>query len=383
MPSERAERTTPFSAMDVLERADDRQGVVHMEVGEPDFSLPAAAADAAVAAVRGGDDDYTSSRGTAGLRDAISDYYDETYGVDVPPSRILVTPGSSAGLLLAMLALVDPGDDVVLTDPYYACYPNFVRQAGGNIVTTKLDPRTGFAPDIQGFENAVSRDTAAMLVNSPANPTGAVLSDSELGELAALSRRTDTPIISDEVYHGLTYDGDDHTVLEYTEDAIVLDGVSKRYAMTGYRVGWMVLPPGLVDPINRLAQNLVICAPAPSQAAAEAAIRADHGWLDDVRDQYRQRRDRLVDAADDWGLSMDYTPGGAYYLLLDVSDLPGDAFDVADVFLDAGVAMTPGPDFGSVAEDTLRASYATSTEQIELAIERISGLLEEDPTLAD
>ncbi|GGL55602.1 aspartate aminotransferase [Halocalculus aciditolerans] len=369
--------------MDVLERADDRQGVVHMEVGEPDFSLPAAAADAAVAAVRGGDDDYTSSRGTAGLRDAISDYYDETYGVDVPPSRILVTPGSSAGLLLAMLALVDPGDDVVLTDPYYACYPNFVRQAGGNIVTTKLDPRTGFAPDIQGFENAVSRDTAAMLVNSPANPTGAVLSDSELGELAALSRRTDTPIISDEVYHGLTYDGDDHTVLEYTEDAIVLDGVSKRYAMTGYRVGWMVLPPGLVDPINRLAQNLVICAPAPSQAAAEAAIRADHGWLDDVRDQYRQRRDRLVDAADDWGLSMDYTPGGAYYLLLDVSDLPGDAFDVADVFLDAGVAMTPGPDFGSVAEDTLRASYATSTEQIELAIERISGLLEEDPTLAD
>lgn len=382
MPSERAERTTPFSAMDVLERADDREGVVHMEVGEPDFSLPAAAADAAVAAVREGRDDYTSSRGTAGLRNAISDYYDRTYGVDVDPSRIVVTPGSSAGLLLAMLALVDPGDDVVLTDPYYACYPNFVRQAGGNIVTTELDPTNGFAPDIAGFERAVDRDTAAMLVNSPANPTGAVLSDSELAELADLSRRTDTPIVSDEVYHGLTYDGDDHTVLEYTEDAIVLDGASKRYAMTGYRVGWMVLPPNLVDPINRLAQNLVICAPAPSQAAAEAAIRADHDWLDDVRSQYRERRDTLVAAADDWGLSMDYTPGGAYYLLLDVSHLPGDAFEIADVFLDAGVAMTPGPDFGSVAEDTLRASYATSTDQIELAIDRISDLLA-DEQLAD
>ncbi|WP_227260154.1 pyridoxal phosphate-dependent aminotransferase [Salarchaeum japonicum] len=376
MPSERATRTTPFTAMSVLERASELEGVVHMEVGEPDFEPPAAAIEAAAAALRDGPTEYTSSRGKQSLRDAISDYYDRRYGVDVPAERIIVTPGSSPALLLTMLSIVDPGEEVVLTDPYYACYPNFVRQAGGTISTVPLDPDAGFAPDVDEFRSAITRDTAAALVNSPSNPTGAVMSGDSLEAIAERARRTDTRLVSDEVYHGLTYDDDEHSVLEYTEDAIVLDGVSKRYGMTGWRLGWMVAPPDLVETLNRLAQNIVICAPNHVQDGAEAALRMGDDWLDGIKETYRERRDFLVDAADDLGLSMDYTPGGAYYLLLDVSHLPGDAFEVADVFLeDAGVAMTPGPDFGEGAEDTLRASYATSTSDLEEAVSRLDELL--------
>ncbi|MFB6072054.1 MAG: pyridoxal phosphate-dependent aminotransferase [Halobacterium sp.] len=375
MPSERATQTTPFAAMDVLERASERDGVVHMEVGEPDFRPPAAATEAAVAALRDGDDDYTSSRGTQSLRDAISDYYADTYGVSVPTERIVVTPGSSPGLLLAMLSTVDPGEDVVLTDPHYACYPNFVRLADGTVRTVELDPADGFEPSVAAYEDVVDDDTAAMLLNSPANPTGAVTSGDTLSGLVDLAERTDTAVVSDEVYHGLAFDAEEHSVLEYTDDAFVLDGVSKRYGMTGWRLGWVVCPPGYADAVNRVSQNALICAPSFVQAGAEAAIRSGTDWLADVREDYRERRDMLVEAAERWGFDLGYTPEGAYYLLLDVSEL-GDAFEVADVFLDdAGVAMTPGPDFGAGASDYLRASFATSTADVEEAIERIDALL--------
>lgn len=376
MPSERARETTPFAAMDVLERASERDGVVHMEVGEPDFRPPDAATEAAVAALRAGADNYTSSRGTASLRDAISEHYESTYGVDVPPERIVVTPGSSPGLLLSMLATVDPGEEVVLTDPHYACYPNFVRQADGEVTTVPLDSEDGFEPRVEAFDGVVDEDTAAMLLNSPANPTGSVTSGETLASLVELAEETDTRILSDEVYHGLAFDAEEHSVLEYTDQAYVLDGVSKRYGMTGWRLGWVVCPPGEVEAVNRLAQNLVICAPSFVQDGAEAAIREGTDWLADVREEYAERRDMLLEAAERWGFDLGYTPDGAYYLLLDVSDLPGDAFDVADAFLEeAGVAMTPGPDFGDGANDYLRASFATSTEDVREAIERIDALL--------
>jgi aspartate/methionine/tyrosine aminotransferase len=375
MPSERATATTPFTAMDVLERASDRDGVVHMEVGEPDFRPPAAATEAAVAALRDGDDDYTSSRGIASLRDAISGYYREEYGVTVPPERIVVTPGSSPALLVSMLTTVDPGEEVVLSDPHYACYPNFVRLADGSVRTVALDPADGFQPDVAAYEDAVGEDTAAMLLNSPANPTGAVIEGDTLESLVALAEETDTRIVSDEVYHGLAFDADERSVLEFTDDAFVLDGVSKRYGMTGWRLGWVVCPPDAADAVNRIAQNVLICAPSFVQAGAEAAIREGTDWLGDVRDEYRERRDILLDAAERWGFDLGYTPAGAYYVLLDVSEL-GDPFEVADVFLeDAGVAMTPGPDFGEGASRCLRASFATSTEDVREAVDRIDALL--------
>jgi aspartate/methionine/tyrosine aminotransferase len=238
----------------------------------------------------------------------------------------------------------------------------------------------------------VSSETEALLLNSPANPTGAVLDGSTLEELVGLADAADATVVSDEVYHGLTYDGEDHTVLEYTDDAFVLDGFSKRFAMTGWRLGWMVAPEEYVGHVNRIAQNTLICAPNFVQSGGIAALESDDDFFGGVRDTYRERRDFLVDEVEDWGMSLDYTPGGAYYLLVDVSDLPGDvleqrsrasrtssgkAFDAADFLLEeAGVATTPGPDFGANAADCLRLSYATSAEKLVEASERVQRALE-------
>jgi aspartate/methionine/tyrosine aminotransferase len=367
--------TTSFAAMDVLEKAGKLEDVIHLEVGEPDFEPPAVATDAAIDSLSAGNVNYTHARGKESLREAISEYYEREYGVDVPLDRILVTPGSSPALLMVMLDVVDPGGEVVLTDPHYAPYPNFVRQAGGRTATVDLRAENGFQPEIADFEAQFGPDTQGLLVNSPANPTGAVMDAESIEGLVDLAERTDTRLIADEIYHGLDFDADAHSVLEYTEEAFVLDGVSKRYGMTGWRLGWIITPPDETDAMNRLVQNFLICAPNHVQDAAEAAIRHGDG-LADIRETYRERRDLLLGAARDLGLDMGYTPAGAYYLLLDVSDLPGDAFEIADRLLEeAGVALTPGPDFGRRTEDTLRASFAASTEDIEEAIARLEAFL--------
>ncbi|MFW6004242.1 MAG: pyridoxal phosphate-dependent aminotransferase [Halodesulfurarchaeum sp.] len=375
MPSKRAMETTPFAAMDVLEKAEQLDDVVDLSVGEPDFEPPAIATEAAIDSLANGSVNYTNARGKTSLREAISAYYDREYGVDVPIERIHVTPGSSPALLMVMLDVVDPGGEVVLTDPYYAPYPNFVRQAEGRTKTVDLNPENGFQPDLAAFEAAVGRDTQGLLINSPANPTGAVMDADAIEGLANLATRTDTRLIADEIYHGLDFDAEAHSVLEYTDEAFVLDGVSKRYGMTGWRLGWIVSPPGETEAVNRLVQNFLICAPNHVQDGAEVAIKEGDG-LAEIRSVYRERRDLLLDGVRELGLDLGYTPAGAYYLLLDVSELPGDAFEVADRLLEeAGVALTPGPDFGSQTEDMLRASFAASTTDIEEAIARLQASL--------
>ncbi|WP_248895807.1 pyridoxal phosphate-dependent aminotransferase [Haloplanus halobius] len=377
MVSRRGTEVSPFLAMDVLERASERSDVIHLEVGEPDFAPPDRVVDTAVESLRAGNTNYTAARGKPALRRAIAARYDREYGVTVDPDRIVVTPGSSPGLLLALAAVVDPGDGVVLTDPHYACYPNFVRTVSGRIETVPLRAADGYQPRVDAFAAAVDASTRALLLNSPANPTGAVLDGDTLDSLVGVASDADAVPIVDEIYHGLSYDAEEHTVLEYTDDAFVLDGFSKRYAMTGWRLGWLVAPPDYVDVINRLAQNLLICAPNFVQDAGVAALETPPARLDAIRDTYRERRDLLVDAVSDWGLDLGYTPQGAYYLLADVSDLPGDAMEIADLFLEeAGVAVTPGIDFGDEAADYLRLSYATDAAAIETAIERIDRLLE-------
>lgn len=376
MVSERATATTPFEAMDVLERANELDDVVHLEVGEPDYPTPSVAVETAVDSLRAGNTGYTPARGKPALREAIAAYYDDRYGVTVDPHRILVTPGSSPGLLLAFLALLDPGDEAVLTDPHYACYPNFVRQAGGELSSIPLSPERGFRPAIQDFEAVLGPETAAVLLNSPANPTGAVLPESTLSGLVDIADDTGTRLVVDEVYHGLSYDDRAASVLQFSDEAFVLDGFSKRFSMTGWRLGWMVVPEDYVAPINRLAQNLLICAPNFVQDAGVAALGVADSHVPEMRDTYRERRDFLVDAIDDLGLSLGYTPGGAYYLLVDVREL-GDAFDVAtDLLEQAGVATTPGRDFGSGAAPYLRLSYATSMDELDEAVGRLQSFLQ-------
>ncbi|MEF8853399.1 MAG: pyridoxal phosphate-dependent aminotransferase [Haloarculaceae archaeon] len=377
MVSERARGVEPFIAMDVLERASRMDDVVHLEVGEPDFDPPEAVFDAAVDSLRSGNTGYTAARGKPELRRAIADRYDRVYGVAVDPERVVVTPGSSPGLLLAVATLLDPGDEMLLTDPHYACYPNFVRAVSGRVSTVPLRASDGFQPRVADFEAAMEPDTTGVLVNSPANPTGAVLGGEPLSALVETAEANDVTVVADEIYHGLSYDVTEHTVLEYTDDAFVLDGFSKRYGMTGWRLGWMVVPSGAVDAVNRLAQNLLICAPNFVQDAGVAALRADDGdRLDTIRETYRERRDILLDAVAEWGLDAGYTPAGAYYLLVDVGDLPGDSLDVADAFLEeAGVAVTPGLDFGERAADYVRVSYATDTGSVKEGARRIGKLL--------
>jgi len=377
MVSERAQAVDTFIAMDVLERANEREDVVHLEVGEPDFDPPEAVFDAAVDSLRSGNTGYTAARGKRVLREAIADRYNREYGVTVDPERVLVTPGSSPGLLLALAALVDAGDEVVLTDPHYACYPNFVRLLDGVVRTVPLRAADGFQPRSADFERAVGAETSAVMVNSPANPTGAVLDDETLSEIIGVAERADANVVSDEIYHGLSYGGTEHTVLEHTDEAFVLDGFSKRFGMTGWRLGWVVAPPGHVDAVDRLTQNALISAPNFVQDAGVAALETDGEWSADVRDTYRERRDRLLDAVSEWGLDPGYTPDGAYYLLADVSDLPGSAVDVADLFLEeAGVAVTPGVDFGDRAAEYVRLSYATDEDALDEAATRIGRLLE-------
>lgn len=377
MVSQRARDVTPFIAMDVLERANEMEDVVHLEVGEPDFAPPDPVIETAIESLRAGNTDYTAARGKPALRRAIASHYDREYGVDIDPGRIVVTPGTSPALYLVLAALVDPGDPVVLTDPHYACYPNFVRTVGGRIETVPLHASDGFRPRLTAFEDAITDETAAILLNSPANPTGAVMGGDTLEELAALAERSDTAPVVDEVYHGLSYDAEEHSMLEYTDDAFVLNGFSKRYAMTGWRLGWVVVPPEYVDAINRLAQNILICAPNFVQDAGVTALETPLERLSEIRETYRERRDLLVEAVTDWGLDLGYTPEGAYYLLVDVSDLPGESLDIADFLLEeAGVAVTPGVDFGESATDYLRLSYATDIESIEEAIRRIEAVLE-------
>ncbi|QPV62713.1 aminotransferase class I/II-fold pyridoxal phosphate-dependent enzyme [Halosimplex litoreum] len=377
MVSERARSVDSFLAMDVLERAGERDDVVHLEVGEPDFDPPEAVFDAAVDSLRGGNTGYTVARGKPELREAIAARYERDYGVAVDPDRIVVTPGSSPGLLLALAALVDPGDEVVLTDPHYASYPKFVRFLNGVVRTVPLRASEGFRPRAGDYERAVGSETSALVVNSPANPTGAVLDGGTLGEIAAVADAADATVVSDEIYHGLSYGAAEHTMLEFTDDAFVLDGFSKRYGMTGWRLGWVVAPPGYAEALNRLAQHVLISAPNFVQDAGVAALETDESWLAEVRDTYRRRRDRLLDAVQAWGLDPGYTPEGAYYVLADVSDLPGSSVEVADLFLnEAGVAVTPGADFGERASDYVRLSYATDVVAIDEAATRVDRLLD-------
>ncbi|MFB6299708.1 MAG: pyridoxal phosphate-dependent aminotransferase [Halobacteriales archaeon] len=375
MVSERATATTAFEAMEVLNKANQLEDVIHLEVGEPDFEPPTAAVEAAIDSLEAGGIGYTAAKGKPELRERIAAYYDRRYGVDIDTDRIVVTPGSSPALLLSYLATLDPGDEAILTDPHYACYPNFVRQAGGHLKYVTLDPAAGFRPDLDAFQRTITTETQTVMVNSPSNPTGAVLNDAELDELTTMVERADAVMVADEAYHGLDYEQRAPSVLEHTQDAFVVDTFSKRFGMTGWRLGWLVVPPEYTSVINRLAQNLIICASEFVQDAGIAAIEAAPQFVPEIRATYRDRRDYVLDRIDEMGISLGYVPGGAYYVLLDVSHLD-DAFTVAETLLEeARVALTPGQDFGATAAPYLRLSYARSLEELETGLDRVEQTL--------
>ncbi|MBI3910573.1 MAG: pyridoxal phosphate-dependent aminotransferase [Armatimonadetes bacterium] len=374
--SRAARSIPPFLAMEVLERAQQLESegadIVHLELGEPDFDVPECVRRAAEAAMREGRTHYTHSLGITVLREAIADAYQERYGVAVESGRIIITAGTSAGMCLLMAALLEPGDEVLLSNPRYPCYPNFVAAFNGVPISFPVSAANGFRYDPSEVRRRLTRRTAALLVNSPANPTGAIQPREVLAELAALG----PPLISDEIYHGLEYGERAASVLEVTDHAFVLDGFSKRYAMTGWRLGWLVVPPEYVRPIQKLQQNLFICAGSVAQWAGVAALRQAGADVRRMQAEYAQRRRALLDGVRRLGFPVPGEPEGAYYVLADAHHVDRDSVRLAGRLLEeAGVAVTPGADFGPAAEGYLRFSFANALDRIAEGLRRLDAWL--------
>ncbi len=382
--SKRAIDIPPFIVMDVLERAQalEAQGrsIIHLEVGEPDFDTPEPIKQAAVKALAEGQTHYTHSLGIKPLRQAIADHYRARYGVEVDPERVMVTAGTSPGMLLMFAALLETGEEVILSDPCYACYPNFVSFCGGVPAYVPVAEDDAFQYRPEEIAKRLNSRTKAVVINSPANPTGQLLSPERMAAIAELSPGRSGPpyVISDEIYHGLTYAGEEHTILEYTDDAFVLGGFSKLYAMTGWRLGYLIVPPRYLRPLQKMHQNFAICAPSMAQWAGIAALTQCQKEVDHMLGLYNARRLHIVDGLRRLGFSIPVTPQGAFYLLTNCAHLDPDDYRLAfDILEKAGVAVTPGRDFGPGGHGFLRFSYCNSLENISEGLRRLEHYLKE------
>jgi (5-formylfuran-3-yl)methyl phosphate transaminase len=375
--SRKAQEIRPFLVMDVLERAQAIEhetglNVIHLEVGEPDFDTPLAIVDAAVRAMRDGETHYTHSLGLLELREAIAAWYHAQYHVNVSPEQIIVTSGSSPAILLGLAALLDPGDEIILSNPRYACYANFIRLCEGVTVDVMVDEADAFQYTAERVRPRLTARTKAILINSPANPTGTLLPPAEMARIADLG----SLVISDEIYHGLVYEGRAHSILEYTDQALVLNGFSKLFAMTGWRLGYVIAPPSFVRPMQKIQQNLFISAGAFVQRAGIAALQ--QAWPDAQRmvEMYNQRRRVIVAGLRDIGFGVPYDPTGAFYVFAEASRFGRESYTLAfDILEHAKVAVAPGIDFGLNGEGYLRFSYANSVENIHEGLRRLKQYL--------
>ncbi|MHB1323250.1 MAG: pyridoxal phosphate-dependent aminotransferase [Coriobacteriia bacterium] len=367
--SKRAGMVRPFIVMDVVARAQQLESegrdIVRLEIGDPDFPTPDVIVKAAEEAMAAGDTGYTQSLGLPDLRVAISRHMSDTYGVTVDPGTIVVTQGTSPAMLLLFGSLLDPGDEVVMADPCYPAYPNYVSFLGGVPVPVRVRAEDGFRFRIEEVERAITPRTRAIMVNSPANPTGGVLGPADLEALARLAERTGVWLASDEIYHGLQFDGHSHSVLEFTDRAFVLNGFSKAYAMTGWRLGYMIAPEQFVRPAERIQQNFFLCANHFVQVAGTTALLRAQDDVARMRTAYDERRRFLVPALREAGLTVACEPLGAFYVFADARAWGGDSVELAGRLIEeAGVAVAPGADFGPGGEGFLRFSYATSLERL-------------------
>ena len=365
--------------MDILARARalEVQGrsIIHMEIGEPDFPTPDPIIQAGIAALQTGKTHYTPALGLPALREAIAGFYASRYGVRVSADRIVITPGSSGALLLAMGVLLDPGDEVLMADPGYPCNRHFVRFTEGQAVGVPAGPDTNYQLTAELAERYWSPKTKAAMVASPANPTGTLLSLDALRDLHAVVSGRGGALIVDEIYHGLTYGCDAATALAVSDDVFVINSFSKYFGMTGWRLGWLVAPQAFVPALDRLAQNIFLAASTPAQHAALAAFQPETlQILEARREEFRQRRDFLLPALRAIGFDIPVTPEGAFYLYADCARFSRDSEDFARRLLEeAGVAITPGLDFGHFEPEThVRFAYTTEMERLREGVGRIA-----------
>jgi aspartate/methionine/tyrosine aminotransferase len=374
--AKRTENITSFIVMDVLEKAHELEcegvNVVHLEVGEPDFDTPPCVKAAACKALDDGHTHYTHSLGLLELRETICHYYREHYGVTISADQIIVTSGTSPAMLLLFAALLDPGDQVIISDPHYACYPNFIRFVEGEPVCIPVFEEDGFQFRPDAIRQKITARTQAIFINSPSNPTGNLLSAERMQEIAAMRPW----IVSDEIYHGLVYEGQEHSILEYTDKAFVLNGFSKLYAMTGLRLGYLIAPKPFVRPIQKFHQNFFISANSMVQRAGIAALKQAGADVARMKAVYNDRRKFMLARLKAMGFGITVEPTGAFYVFANARHLSNNSYELAfDILAKAHVGVAPGIDFGQNGEGYLRFSYANSMENIAEGMDRMEAYL--------
>ena len=378
----RMSHIAPFEVMEIQTAAREleRQGrdVIHMEIGEPDFTTPRPIVDAAIAALNEKPMFYTSALGIQPLREAIAAFYASKYGVTVSPDRIIVTAGSSAALLLAFGVLLNPGDGVLMADPGYPCNRHFVRAMEGVPRTIAVGPEHAYQLAAKHIGEHWNDRSVATLVASPSNPTGTLIAPDELKRIHAEVTARGGTLIVDEIYQGLTYGVAPSTALSISDDLFVINSFSKYFQMTGWRLGWLVVPPAYVREVEKLAQNLFISASTPAQHAALAAFNPDTlTILEQRRAEFEARRDFLLPALQSLGFLVPVMPQGAFYIYADSSQIATDSFALAGRILqESHVAITPGKDFGHAApEKHIRIAYTQTISRLEEAVERMRGVI--------
>ncbi|RQH09841.1 pyridoxal phosphate-dependent aminotransferase [Paraburkholderia dinghuensis] len=381
----RVDAIQPFYVMELAKEAAklERAGrdIIHMGIGEPDFTAPGPVVEAAAAALRRGVTQYTSALGIHQLREAIAAHYQHAYGLTIDPARVVVTAGASAALLLACTALVDRDDEVLMPDPCYPCNRHFVTAAEGKPVLVPSGPEARFQLTAADVERLWTPQTRGVLLASPSNPTGTSIEPDELHRIVRTVRARGGFTIVDEIYQGLSYDTPPVSALSFGDDVVTVNSFSKYFNMTGWRLGWLVVPPALVGAFEKLAQNLFICASALAQHAALACFEKDTlAIYESRRLEFKRRRDFIAPALESLGFSVPVMPDGAFYVYADCTHVAHPAAGDSDALTramlhDAGTVMVPGMDFGeSAPHQYVRLSYATAYERLEEAVDRLRKL---------
>jgi len=376
--SANSQNIPPFIVMEVLERAHELENeghhIIHLEIGEPDFTTPDCICEAACDAIKRGETHYTHSLGIIELREAIVWHYKARYGVEIKPDQLMITSGTSPALFMTFATLLEQDDEIIISNPHYPCYPNFIRFLGGKAVFVDIAEEDGFQLRPDAIAQKIGSRTKAVVINSPSNPTGHILSKDRMQDIAGMG----LPIISDEIYHGLVYGEQEHSILEFTDQAFVLNGFSKLYAMTGWRLGYVIAPHKFIRPLQKIHQNFLISASSISQWAGIAALNHAFSDVERMKETYNKRRKYMIQRLRELGFRLDHEPSGAFYILVNARHLASSSYELAfDILEKAGVGVTPGIDFGQNAEGYLRFSYANSMENIKKGLDRLEKYLRE------
>ena len=380
--SSRSEQLSPFHVMDILAQAKalSQQGreIYHLEIGEPDFATAEPIVDAGIDALKQYKTHYTPALGLPELRAALAAHYDRKFSLSIDPRRIIITPGASGALQLAILCLLDAGENVLMADPGYPCNKNIAQVLAAEAIAVPVDADNNYQLDAKSVAQHWNSRTRAAMVASPSNPTGTILPRDQLASLCRFVEKKQGCLIVDEIYQGLVYENDDYTALEVSDECFVINSFSKYFGMTGWRLGWMVVPEFYVDAIDRVAQNIYLAPPTVSQFAALTALQAETQIiLDARRDEFKKRRDFLLPALEQMGFEVAVKPQGAFYIYANCHRFTDDSFSwVKNLLVEQGVALTPGIDFGNhLANIHCRFAYTQSLEILQQAVDKIDAFI--------